>query len=140
MDITTRSDVDFLVRSFYTKVKADFMLGAIFNHVIPTAELWDHHYVTLIDFWDNNLLQGTSYTGNPVGLHLWVDNITQKKITEAHFNRWIELWHQTIDEKFEGKCAQQAKSRASSMGRTFHSRIMQVRKDIEESVKRAKAG
>ena len=136
-DITTRADIDSLIRDFYTKVRADKYLGPIFNLVIQSDDIWEHHFEKLIDFWDANLLKGAKYDGRPVGLHLWVDNLTQRKITELHFETWLALWHETIDEKFNGTCAELAKSRAVSMGDTFYAKIMDVRAQIQERMKNA---
>jgi len=46
---------------------------------------------------------------------------TQKlPIGKEHFNQWIQLFTETIDELFSGKKADEAKFRAGKMAEMFH--------------------
>ena len=128
MDIETREDIDRLIRLFYTRVREDFFLKTPFNIAIPNDELWEHHFVKLIDFWESGLLQGKAiYEGKPIGLHLWVDNISGRIIEKVHFDRWLGLWDKTVDELFEGPVAEKAKSKAYKLGKVFFDKIMEAR-------------
>ena len=51
-DIVDRRDVAIIVHAFYTKVRADELLGPIFNKIITD---WDEHLERLIDFWEMSL-------------------------------------------------------------------------------------
>jgi hypothetical protein len=53
-DIQSRTDVSFLVNSFYNKVKADQLLGPIFMKMIP-VDKWNDHLIRLSDFWETAL-------------------------------------------------------------------------------------
>lgn len=127
MDIQTRQDVDRLVRTFYNKVREDFLLKPIFNTSIPREDLWEHHFVKLVDFWEAGLLRGTIYEGKPIGLHLWVDNITGRVITQKHFDRWLSLWKETVNQLFQGPVATKALQKADILGKSFYDKIMDAR-------------
>nr|HAD53171.1 globin [Algoriphagus sp.] len=47
--ISSRKEVDFLVRRFYDQVRKHEVLGPVFNHVVQD---WEHHLVHLSDFWE----------------------------------------------------------------------------------------
>ena len=51
-EIKNRSDVFFLVDSFYIKVRTNSLLGPIFNDVIDD---WQDHLERLTDFWETIL-------------------------------------------------------------------------------------
>lgn len=131
-DIKDRSDVNMLVRAFYSKVQQDYALALVFNRLLPSPEIWEHHLVKLVDFWDTNLFGAANYSGNPMGQHLWVDSQTGRKIKKSHFEKWLQLWGLTIDEMFAGPVSKLAKDRAASMGDTFYNRMLKVREDIKK--------
>lgn len=123
-DISTREDIDLLVRTFYSKVRAHETLGPIFNEVI---EEWEEHLVKLVDFWQTNLLFVPAYKGNPVKAHLDVDKHFDGTIQQAHFGQWIQLWFETLDELFVGPKQLLAKERARNMSHMMFIRIFQAR-------------
>ncbi len=103
-EITDREDIVHLVNSFYEKVKQDDLLGALFAHVD-----WPNHLPTMYKFWSSMLLGEQSYQGNPFQKHVGLT------ITSSHFDRWLELFHQTVDESFMGDKAIEVKDRARSI-------------------------
>jgi len=111
-DIKTREDIAQLVNNFYSKVRENKLLGPIFNTMIND---WETHLNLLTDFWETNLFFIKKYTGNPLAKHVEVDKFYNHTINELHFGTWINMWHQTIDEMFEGEIAQLAKNRARNM-------------------------
>lgn len=123
-DIFTREDINFLVGSFYKKVRAHETLGPIFNGVIKD---WDDHLVKLADFWQTNLLFEPRYKGNPMQAHIDVDRHFDGTIQQAHFGQWIQLWFETLDELFEGPKQHLAKERARNMSHMMFIRIFQAR-------------
>lgn len=110
--ITDRSDVSLIVRTFYMKVRVEPTLGPIFNSIITD---WEEHLERLTDFWFMNLFGGKSYTGNPIAAHQHVDDLTPGGITPFHFGTWLNLWFETIDADFEGENADMLKRRARKM-------------------------
>ncbi len=123
-DITTREDVNTLVRTFYGKVRQDELLGPIFNSVIDD---WEAHFELLTDFWETNLFFRKKYKGNPLQKHVDVDEAHDGVINEMHFGVWLNLWYQTLDTLFEGEVAQIAKNRARNMGTFIHLKVFEAR-------------
>lgn len=111
-DIKNRADVKLLVETFYIKIRADKVLGPIFNGIIKD---WEPHLVLLTDFWETQLFLTRKYHGNPVTVHQEVDDKTNHTITSEHFGFWLNLWFETIDELYEGEVAWIAKNRAQKM-------------------------
>ncbi len=129
--INSREDVSLLVRTFYTKIRADDFLGPIFNGIITD---WETHLELLTDFWETNLFFNRKYFGNPMNAHVEVDKKIDNTITEMHFGVWINMWVQTIDELFDpqDERAQVAKNRARHMGTFLYLNIFNSRTSSSE--------
>lgn len=110
-DITTRTDIELLVNSFYDKVKADTVIGYIFTEVATVD--WEKHLPRMYSFWETVLLSTMSFKGNPMEAHIKLSKKTP--IQQQHFDRWLELWNETITIHFEGEVATKAKQRAESI-------------------------
>lgn len=122
--IESREEVSFLVRTFYSKVREDKLLGPIFNGIITD---WETHLELLTDFWETNLLYARKYFGNPMHAHIEVDKKIGDTMNELHFGTWINLWYQTLNEYFEGEVAEIAKNRARNMGTFIHLNVFNAR-------------
>ena len=118
-DIITEKDVQLLVNTFYDKVRKDVMLAEIFNAIIK--DNWPVHLARMTDFWSTILLYTKKYKDDPMPKHLPL------KVGKEHFERWLELFNETIDELFEGKIAENARKRAGNIAR-----IMMAVKNISE--------
>jgi len=110
-DITTDNDIMLLVNTFYDKVRPDETIGHIFKNII--GDDWSHHLPIMYRFWGSVLLNTPGYTGNVIKKHVDID----KRITlqKEHYDRWLALWTETVDDLFVGENAEQAKNRASLM-------------------------
>ncbi len=109
-DLDTRDDIARLVVAFYRYAAMDELLGPVFE----AAEVdWPEHIDTLTDFWAWQLLGERGYVGNPLRAHEPVHALTP--FTEAHYERWLDLFVSTIDEYFVGPIAERAKIRAAKM-------------------------
>ncbi|HNQ26810.1 MAG TPA: group III truncated hemoglobin, partial [Aquaticitalea sp.] len=108
-DIKNREDVYKLVSTFYGKVRNDEFLGPFFNRVIKD---WEAHIDRLTTFWESSLFMTKKlderYVGNPLEVHVRVDQENDHTVTEMHFGVWLNLWIQTIDSLFEGEVADNA--------------------------------
>lgn len=122
-DIAERADVGLLVRTFYAKVRQDDLIGPIFNAVIPGPE-WEAHLEKLTDFWESNLFFVHKYKGNPVRKHQAVDQ--KHPFSENHFQRWLSLWRDTVDDLFQGEMAAEAKSRAERIAQILLVKLAHV--------------
>jgi len=100
-----------LVNTFYDKVRLDETIGHIFKNII--GDDWSHHLPIMYRFWGSVLLNTPGYTGNVIKKHVDID----KRITlqKEHYDRWLALWTETVDDLFVGENAEQAKNRASLM-------------------------
>jgi hemoglobin len=126
LPISSRREVDFLVRRFYERVRTHADLGPIFNGVVKD---WEIHLVHLSDFWEMILLQTGPGAGkfNPVKVHREVDKSVDHSIEQAHFGNWLELWFSTLDQYFEGEVAEFAKEHARRMAHMLFLRIWEAR-------------
>ncbi|TDM00340.1 MAG: globin [Flavobacteriaceae bacterium] len=114
--IETREDIEFLVDTFYFQIQNDEILGPIFNkHIAP--ESWPHHLKKLTDFWQTNLFGIPAFKGNPTLKHVLVDTHLEGGMQIEHFERWLKIWAETIDEHFYGYLADRAKISAQKMAK-----------------------
>lgn len=127
-DIQNREDVFLLVSEFYKKVREDAVLGPFFNRVITD---WEAHIERLTTFWETSLFMTKKlekrYYGNPLAVHVKVDEENDHSITQVHFGLWLNLWFATLDTYFEGEIAENAKNRARKMGTFMYLNIFQAR-------------
>ena len=114
VDISTRADVELLVRSFYRYAAMDELLGPIFK----AADVnWPAHIETLTEFWSWQLLGQPGYVGNPLRAHEPAHTVTP--FADEHFERWLDLFTDTVDAHFVGPTADLAKGRGFKMARAM---------------------
>lgn len=111
-DILQRLDVQTLVDKFYGKVNSDDLLGPVFSHVD-----WPRHLPVMYDFWSSLLLGDQIYSGNPLQKHL------KLPIKGQHFDRWLLLFKETVDENFHGEKAEEVKMRSESIADIFQYKL-----------------
>lgn len=75
------------VRAFYDLARADDLLGPVFNSSVKD---WSQHLILMDDFWSGALLGTQRYSAAPFPPHLKLE------MTQAHFDRWRELWVPTV--------------------------------------------
>ncbi len=114
-DIESSEDVRKLVDTFYQKVKADPVIGYIFNDVVHVD--WAHHLPKMYAFWEFLLLDMDTYRGNPIEPHHRVHAL--EPLRPELFDRWIQLFQEAVDENFAGEIAEKAKFRAFSIAETW---------------------
>src|SRR4051812_42975241 len=100
-DISSRKDIELLVKQFYQKVRKNETLGYIFDDVMKID--WDYHIPILVDFWETILLDKTSYNRNTMEVHFVVNQ--KIKLQPVHFTSWLSLFDSTVDEYFQGEKA-----------------------------------
>lgn len=114
-DIRTEEDVKYFIDTFYKKVKADAIIGYIFNEV---AELnWEEHMPKIYKFWNSILLGKPGFQGDVMGVHIRLNK--KEKLTSEHFDRWIALFTETVNELYKGNIASEAINRANTIRRTM---------------------
>ena len=113
--IESLEDIKILVDTFYDRVREDELLSPIFNGVIK--DNWPVHLEKMYRFWQTILLEEHTYSGIPFAPHV------KLPIKGEHFERWKQLFFETVDENFLGKKAKVAKLRAEKMAEMFQIKI-----------------
>ena len=85
----TEAMIETLVRGFYDRVRADGLLGPIFQARIAD---WEPHLQRMCAFWSSVTLMSGRYHGQPMTKHLSLP------IDARHFDRWLWLFAQTAGE------------------------------------------
>ena len=85
----TEAMIEQLVRGFYAKVRADAVLGPIFEARIRD---WEPHLAQMCAFWSSVALMTGRYHGTPMAKHLPLP------VDAAHFDRWLALFETTARE------------------------------------------
>ena len=112
--IETKEDVKKLVDVFYGKVLNDNTLSPFFKHLNL-----DVHLPKMIQFWSFVLLDETGYTTNVVEKHM------KMPLKKNHFDQWLKLFNETIDELFVGEKVDLAKQRAFTIAWTTEYKLKQ---------------
>jgi len=110
-DIEDINDIRTMVNSFYDVVKEDQVIGHFFNDVVKVN--WEEHLPVMYEFWQQIIFQTGNYKGDPMATHQRVHHLAA--FNSAHFDRWQELFLQTVDRLFQGDNANLAKQRAVSI-------------------------
>lgn len=121
-DILSRADIELLVNIFYDKVKQDATLGYLFNDVAKTN--WQVHLQKMYDFWEVVLFAKGSFKGNPMMVHRQLHE--KSALSEAHFNHWLVIFKETVDELFEGENAENIKYNAANIAGNLKYRLLAV--------------
>lgn len=114
-DISNIDDIKTLVNNFYGRVREDVLLKDIFNDKIQ--DRWPAHLEKMYSFWQTVLLEEHTYYGSPFMPH------AQLPVDKEHFDRWLELFYETVDTYFAGEKATRAKWQGERMAEMFHSKI-----------------
>ena len=117
-DITGLEDIQLFVDGFYSKVREDDLVGPVFADVISD---WQPHLEKMYTFWNAGLFGELGFKGNPFARH------APLPIAQEHFGRWLELFAETIDERFTGSMAEQTKQKAGLMAAMFMSKLDRMR-------------
>lgn len=113
-----RAELEKLLDVFYARVRVDPLIGPIFNDVAKVH--WEEHVPKIYDFWDSLLFGGRNYHGRPFPPHIPLG------LKAEHFERWLQLFFLTVDEKYTGLKADEIKTRAYNIGQTFFSNLQHL--------------
>jgi hemoglobin len=109
-DLDSRSAIHDLVVAFYREIVLDDLLAPVFEEVAETD--WAVHIPRLIDYRCRILLGHRVYNGALLEAHREVHE--QQAFRGEHFDRWYQLWVASIDARWQGPRAEQAKSHAAT--------------------------
>ncbi len=106
----TEAMIERLVRGFYARVRADAVLGPIFDARIAD---WEPHLARMCAFWSSVALTTGRYHGTPMAKHLPLP------VDAGHFDRWLALFEETARElcppQAEAHFVERARRIASSL-------------------------
>jgi hemoglobin len=119
-DITSREDIENLIRLFYKKLLADENLSYIFTEVAKID--LEPHIILISDFWDNLIFGTDVYKRNAMKPHL--DLNKQTPLKKEHFDGWLAHFKNSVDELFGGEKAHFAKNRAQSIAMVMQVKIL----------------
>ncbi len=118
-DLNNEEEIVVLVNAFYAKVQKDETIGHIFSDVAHVD--WEKHLPRMYQFWGSVLLGSAEYTGNPMQKHIALSQ--HFPLEHHHFNAWLALWNETIDDLFTGPKAENAKVRAQSIAEIMRFKV-----------------
>ncbi|MFT3936844.1 MAG: group III truncated hemoglobin [Chitinophagaceae bacterium] len=120
-DIANREDIYYLMECFYAKAVPDDTIGYFFSDV-SKIHLADHLPV-ITDFWEMVVFGGNQYKKNAIAVHMHLHQLSAMK--SKHFDRWLHLFANTVNELFEGPNAELIKQRAVSIATVMKIKILQ---------------
>jgi hemoglobin len=85
----TEAMIERLVHGFYAKIRADAVLGPVFDARIKQ---WEPHLAQMCAFWSSVALMSGRYQGTPMVKHVPLP------VDAAHFDRWLKLFEETARE------------------------------------------
>ena len=121
-DISNRKDIEILIQLFYQKVVLDPVIGFIFTETVSIN--WEKHIPLIADFWESILLDNPVYKNNAMEMHY--DLNKKMPLEKIHFDSWLSLFNQVVDELHEGKIATMAKKRAHSIAAVMQFKMEQA--------------
>jgi hemoglobin len=114
-EIKGLEEIKVMVDSFYARVNKDDLLGPVFNDFAKVK--WETHLPMMYTFWMSVLFGDMTYKGQPFLKHIPLP------VEKKHFDRWVQIFNQNIDELFEGEIAEDAKMRARSIAAIFNHKL-----------------
>ncbi|MGY4386157.1 hemoglobin [Pedobacter sp. UYP24] len=120
-DITEKADILLLVENFYRSALNDEFIGPIFIKADFNLET---HIPIMVSFWQGILLNEHSYHGNPMIKHIELNKVVPLK--GEHFDRWLQIWKETVDKNFKGMVANNAIKRADNIAHVMISKLNQL--------------
>src|SRR5690554_1745864 len=121
-DILNRKDIELLINRFYECVQEDQVIGYFFNDVAQTN--WDVHLPKMYDFWEVILFGTGRFKGNPMMVHKEIHNKSTMK--PDHFQHWLALFQNTVDQLYEGPNAEDIKYSASNIAKSLMYRVLEM--------------
>jgi len=115
-DIETREDLENLLDEFYAVATRDRKI----DHHFAELDL-ETHLPIIVDFWEKVLFGKQVYFGNPLAVHRTLHE--KSSLEPEHFQRWFEIFSQTVDESFAGKMADDAKLRAKMIAHSLNQNL-----------------
>lgn len=101
-----------LVDRFYAAVRADALIGPVFNDAIDD---WPYHLDKLTAFWSSLMITTGRYKGTPMAAHFK----HRARITPAMFDRWLVLWRAATEAEMPPAAARSMQAKAERIAENF---------------------
>ena len=111
-DLSNKHDLDFLLRAFYSKA----LMHPVLKEKFEKLDM-DHHIPIIASFWAGILFFEQDYKGNPFLPH------KSMGLEKSHFQSWLKLLNETLDEHFAGDTADEMKKRAGTIAEIFRHKL-----------------
>ncbi|HEU4470245.1 MAG TPA: group III truncated hemoglobin [Flavisolibacter sp.] len=121
IDIRDRQDIERVLEVFYRRLLKDELVGHFFTEVVKLD--LPSHLPRIAGFWESVLFGTIGYDGNLIRLHAPVHELSP--IGKVHFDRWIAVFSQTVDELYSGQMADEMKKRAVSIAGIMYLKLHQ---------------
>lgn len=110
-EIDSPERLEVFLRNFYRDVAQDDLIGPLFNDVAQVD--WTSHIPKIAAFWNRFLFGISGYSGNPMAAHSKVHS--QHPFTPQHFERWLSLFNQALDDCWQGSNVDRMKKLAANV-------------------------
>ena len=106
--VVTEREIRLMVERFYGRVQDDDLLFPVFDRLLTHG--WDAHVDRMVDFWASILLGARRFQGDPVARHRAIHELGPQ-----HFDRWLLLFGEVLDDTFPEHIAKDILWRAQRM-------------------------
>jgi len=116
-DVVNRENIRTMVMRFYVKILKDDIVGPFFVAKLGEDmknEHWIPHLDLLVDFWASIMTGDSAYRGNPFMPHTQLGELKRET-----FERWLEIFSETLDEVYEPQVAMAYKERSVVIAGNF---------------------
>lgn len=120
-DISNRTDIDLLMRIFYSNLLEDSAISYVFTD-IAKIDL-EAHLPVIANFWEQNLLGTGNYKNNVLEIHRQLNY--KEKLTPELFEIWLNHFNIAVDENFKGENSEKIKTRALSIATIMKIKMQQ---------------
>lgn len=112
-EIESKEDVTLLIETFYQKLVKDELISHFFSHLNL-----EEHLPKVVQFWSFILLDEPGYSANMMEKH------AKLNLDEKSFDRWLKLFHETVDQFFTGEKAELTKQRSTLIAWTMKTKFL----------------
>ncbi|MEP6390497.1 MAG: group III truncated hemoglobin [Halioglobus sp.] len=120
-DLTSPSQIEYLVDQFYARLLLDPQLAPIF---IDVAQIDLNTHLPLIkSYWCKLLLGDPGYRRHTMNIHRALH--LRRSLQQADFQRWLDTFVATVDEYFEGSQADKAKRIAQTIAANMQKSLVE---------------
>ena len=110
-ELCTEEEINTQVYGFYDRVRADALLGPVFDQHISD---WDTHLKIMVRFWSSMLIGAGTYNGTPMPKHVALPDLNANM-----FKHWLSLFQETTEILPNRALAERAQEYAQRIARSL---------------------